>query len=321
MKMRISRLVVVTLLSPLLAASASAQQKELQQVKLNVFRVDAATVGARSRGLFAAQGIEVAIIPTPDSTQQMRGISKGTFDIASTAFDNVLAWSGREGAEIAAVAQTTDKIELPVFVRPEIRNWNDLRGKKLAVDAVDTAFALVLRRILLAHGLDLKRGDYELVAVGATGRRLESMTRGETFAGILTPPFDAKAAAAGMVRMGDHLGVLPNYPGGVFAVNRAWAKSHRDVLIGFLHAWLGGIRWAKDPANREAAVKLVATDLKLSPKAAGASVEELSATGSLNLPGLESVLSLRTQFGLTPPMGTGLAVYYDVDYYRAAKGK
>jgi ABC-type nitrate/sulfonate/bicarbonate transport system substrate-binding protein len=321
MKIGISGLVTAVSLLPLLAASAGAQQKELRQVKLNVFRVDAATAAARARGLFTAEGIEVAITPTPDSTQQMRGISKGTFDIASTAFDNVLAWSGREGAEIVAVAQTADKILLPVFVRAEIRNWSDLRGKKLAVDAVDTAFALVLRRILLAHGLDLKRGDYELVPAGATGKRLESMLRGETFAGILTTPFDTKAADAGMVRFGDHLGVLPHYPGGVLAVNRAWAKSQRDLLVGFLRAWLGGMRWVNNPANREEAIKLVAADLKLSPKAAATNVEELSAIGSLNLPGLESVLSLRTQFGFTPPKGTSLVAYYDLDYYRAATGK
>lgn len=321
MKRGISSLVIAVGLLCSLPQGVSAQKKEPRQVKLNVFRVDAATAAARARGLFTAEGIEVAITPTPDSTQQMRGISKGTFDIASTAFDNVLAWSGREGAEIVAVAQTADKILLPVFVRAEIRNWSDLRGKRLAVDAVDTAFALVLRRILLAQGLDLKRRDYELVPVGATGKRLESMLRGETFAGILTTPFDTKAAAAGMVRFGDHLGVLPHYPGGVLAVNHAWAKSQRDLLVGFLRAWLGGMRWVNNPANREEAIKLVAADLKLSPKAAATNVEELSATGSLNLPGLESVLGLRTQFGLTPPMGASLAAYYDLDYFRAAGGK
>jgi hypothetical protein len=66
---------------------------------------------------------------------------------------------------------------------------------------------------------------------------------------------------------------------------------------------------------------MVAADLKLSPKAAAGSVEELSANGSLNVPGLESVLSLRTQFGFTPPKGPAIASYYDLDYYRAAAAK
>jgi len=47
----------------------------------------------------------------------------------------------------------------------------------------------------------------------------------------------------------------------------------------------------------------------------------LSADGSLNLAGLQSVLDLRIEFGFSLPMGTALAPYYDVNYYREARGK
>lgn len=309
------------MLMALSIGTSNAQQKELRKLRLNVFRIDAATVAARGRGLFAAEGLEVAITSTPNSTDQMRGISNGTYDIASTAFDNVLAWSGREGAEIVAVAQISDRTIFPVFVRPEIKDWSDLKGKKLAADAVDTAFALVLRRILLDHGLDFSRGDYELVALGATGLRLESMVKGETFAGILNAPFDTKAMEAGMRRIGDSRDVLPDYPNTIMAVQRDWAQKNRNVLVAYLRAWLAGIRWIKDPANREEAVKLVGSELKLSPKAAAESVEELSPTGKLNLSGLETVLKLRTEFGFKLKMGDKLATYYDPDYFAAAAGK
>ena len=321
--MRSEILSFITLLGPivLLAAGASAQQKELREIRMNVFTVDAANVVARARGLFAAEGLDVKVTNTPNSTAQMRGLSKGSFEIVSTAFDNVLAWSGREGAGIVALAQTIDKVMLPVYVRPEIHDSSDLRGKKLAADAVDTAYALVLRRILLAHGLDLDHGDYQLVAVGATEHRLESMKRGETFAAILNRPYDAKGEEAGLVRFGDQRGVLPNYTATVLAVNRAWAEKNRDTVVAFLRAWLAGIRWVRDPANLEETLKLVAADQKLNSKAAAERVDEGSATGMLNVPGLEAVLNLRTQFGFKLPMGSDLKPYYDLDYYRAAQGK
>jgi ABC-type nitrate/sulfonate/bicarbonate transport system substrate-binding protein len=106
------------LLIALSISELHAQQKELRKLRLNVFRTDAATVAARARGIFAAEGLEVAITTTPNSTDQMRGISNGTYDIASTAFDNVLAWSGREGAEIVAVAQISDRTVLPFSFVP-----------------------------------------------------------------------------------------------------------------------------------------------------------------------------------------------------------
>ena len=148
MKQMRSLTVLVALLS-IVASTGKlpAQSKELKMIHLNVFRIDAATVAARVHSFFAAEGLDVDITVTPNSTDQMRGVSQGKFEIVSTAFDNVLAWSGREGAEIVAIAQISDRTVLPVFVRPEIKNWGDLKGKKLAADAVDTAFALVLRRI------------------------------------------------------------------------------------------------------------------------------------------------------------------------------
>lgn len=282
---------------------------------VNVFNVDAGLIVARARGIFAAAGLEVGIMVTPNSTDQMRGLSLGSWQIVSTAFDNVLGWSGREGAEIVAIAQVAQGITLPVYVRPEIKSWEDLRGKPLAVDAVDTAYALVLRRILLAHGLEMERGDYTLLPKGATGHRLESMIQGESFAGVLNPPWDAKADAAGMNRFADQREILPNYPGGVFAVNRKWANDNRAMLTKYLTAWDQGLRWAQDVKNRDEAIKLIAEAEKMDEKNAATRLRQLPSNGRLNLAGLQTVLDLRVQFGLTPPMGQDLPKYYDESFY------
>ncbi len=301
------------------AERTTAQTKELKKIRLNVFRVDAATAAAKVRGLFAAEGLEVETSETPNSTDQMRGVSQGKFDLVSTAFDNVLAWSGREGAEIVAIAQISDKTVLPIYVRPEIKSWSDLKGKKLAADAVDTAFALVLRRVLLANGLDMTKGDYELVALGATGARLDSMIKGETFAGVLNPPFDIKALDAGMRKIGDSREVLPDYPNTIFAVARDWGQKNRDSVLAFLRAWLKAGAWVRDPANREEAIKIVGSELKVNPKQAAERIDEQSTTGNLNLPGLQVVLDLRNQFGFKLPKGDKLPVYYDAGFISAAK--
>ena len=289
------------------------------KLRVNVFNVDAALSVGRKGGLFAASGLDVEIMVTPNSTDQMRGLGRGAWEIVSTAFDNVLGWSGREGAEIVAVAQVAQGIVLPVFVRPEIHDWKDLKGKRLAVDAVDTAYALVLRRMLLAHGLDLDRGDYELVLAGATGHRLESMDRGDTFAAILNAPWDGKASAAGHRRLADHREVLPNYPGGVFAVTRKWATDHRGLLLKFLRVWKDALRWTHDERNRSEALKLVAADQAVDEKLAGARLAQLHPDGQLNIDGLRTVLELRTSVGLTPPMGQDLERYYDAGYFREAQ--
>ncbi len=285
---------------------------------VNVFNVDAALAVARAKGLFASQGLDVDVMVTPNSTDQMRGLSQGTWPIVSTAFDNVLGWSRREGAEIVAVAQVAQGITLPVYVRPEIQNWEDLRGKPMAVDAVDTAYALVLRRVLLSHGLEMDRGDYQLIALGSTGPRLDSMTRGETFAGILNPPWDKKAEAAGHKRFADHREVLPDYPGGVFAVRRNWGGENPDLLIKYLSIWHEALGWALAEKNRKEAIAVLSEAEKIEPEAAAIRLRLLPKSGQLNLAGLQTVLNLRVQFGLTPPKGKDLTGYYDASFYNAA---
>lgn len=285
---------------------------------INVFNLDAALIVGREKEIFAANDLDVDVMVTPNSTDQMRGLGTGSWQIVSTAFDNVLGWSGREGEEIVAIAQVAQGNTLPVYVRPEIESWDDLRGKALAVDAVDSAYALVLRRVLSAHGLDMDRGDYTLIAKGTTGYRLDSMITGETFAGVLNAPWDGKAAAAGMVRFADHREVLPDYPGGVFAVARQWATENRELLIRYLRAWNEALRWCREETNHAEAIKLIAGAEKLDDKAAANRLRQLPKNGYLNLPGLQSVLDLRVQFRLTPPMGKDLAKYYHESLYREA---
>ena len=124
-----------------------------------------------------------------------------------------------------------------------------------------------------------------------------------------------------MRRIGDSREVLPDYPNTIFAVNRDWELKNRATLLAFLRAWLEGLGWVKTPANREEAIKLVGTQLKLNPKQATESVDELSTSGDLNLSGLQVVLDLRTQFGFKLNKGDKLPPYYDAAYITAAKGK
>ena len=59
----------------------------------------------------------------------------------------------------------------------------------------------------------------------------------------------------------------------MLAVNREWAQKNRETLVAYLRAWLKGMSWVKDPANRDA-IKVVATEIKLNPNQATESIED-----------------------------------------------
>ena len=97
-----------------MSSPAFSQVQELLTVNVNGFSRRPGDSHSPVERFLRRAGIEV-IMRTANSTDQMRGLSNGTYQIASTAFDNVLGWSGREGAELIAVAQIIDKAVFPVF--------------------------------------------------------------------------------------------------------------------------------------------------------------------------------------------------------------
>ena len=290
---------------------------ELRRLGLIEFAPAPVVTGGVLHGSFERQGLVIEPERTQSSTEQMKGLCEGRWLLASTAFDNVLAWSGRDDQGIVAIAPAAHGVALPVVVRPEIRHWDDLRGKPLAVDAVDTAYALVLRRVLQAHGLELDRGDYGLVPVGATPHRYASLTGGETFAAILNPPWDQRAVDAGMTRFGDHRNVLPHYPGIVYAVTRRFAEANRESVIGFLKGLIDATRWLLDPATSRQAVQQMSTGGADGAKLAR-DVDQVPRELVLDRDGLSVVLDLRVRFGLTPAHGDDLATYVDTSYAEEA---
>ena len=292
---------------------------DLAKLGLITFSESAAVALARAGGLFERHGVEVDVTRTPSSTEQMRGLIENRWQIASTAFDNVLAWSARDGGpQVVGVAQASGSVDLPVYVRPEIASWDDLRGKPLAVDAVDTAYGLVLRRILQAQGLELDR-DYAFVAAGATGYRLEAMEKGEAFAAVLNPPWNARAEEAGMRLMARHSDVVPGYPGGVFAVSRPWGEAHREEVAAFLRGLRDATRWARSPERRGAAAALAASEMSVGQEQAAQALDRLPETLGLDPAAFAVPLEIRLRFGFAPPNGTAIADYLDASYLDAAE--
>ena len=77
-----------------------------------------------------------------------------------------------------------------------------------------------------------------------------------------------------------------NRPNTIFAVTREWRQKNRESVAGYLRAWLKAGAWARDPTDREAAIKLIGAELKLNSQQSAESIDELSTNGNLNLPAL-----------------------------------
>ena len=163
-----------------------------------------------ANGIFEQRGLKVELTLTPNSRSQRDGLAAGTFDVVHSAVDNALAMI-EVGKHDVVIVTGGDSGMNEFFVQAEINSFADLRGRTLVVDAPDTAYALLAKKILAQHGL--KDGkDYTVKPVGAGVFRLKAMAESkDNTAAILNLPFTVQAEELGMKSLGRTIDLLGPY--------------------------------------------------------------------------------------------------------------
>jgi ABC-type nitrate/sulfonate/bicarbonate transport system substrate-binding protein len=216
-----------------------------------------AIFAAQHKNLFAKHGVTVELLNTPNSDVLRDGLAKGNHQIAHAAVDNAVAMAELAKADIAIVLGGDNGFNR-IVVQPEINSYQELRGKPVVVDAPNTAYALLLYKVLKDSGLN--RGDYTVRPVGGTPARLEAMTKDKAnaAAGVLNPPWSFRAFEAGLKDMGSAAEAIGAYQAGGAFVMRDWAKANSDTLVRYIRAYVEGChrltwiasRWATRPTRR-----------------------------------------------------------------------
>ena len=281
-------------------------------------------IAAISQGFFERQGLKVEVFYTSSSQELRDGLAKGEFQVAQYAVDNAVAMAAVAGHDVVIVGGGDDGMN-DLFVQPDIASLADLRGQTMIVDAPDTAYALLLKKILLMQGL--KAGDYKLVSAGGTSLRVRAMRENRDYkASMLNPPFTLVAEAAGLKRLGRAVDMLGPYQGrGSFAM-RSWVAANGDTLERYLAGFIEGTRWAVAPENRAAATALLTQRLKVPPELAARVWEGLAdpraglaRDARLDTQGFSNLLALRAEIegtwgGKAPPAER----YLDLRHYEVA---
>lgn len=321
-----SALALAAMLVGSLLAGAAAHAQETT-LRVNVFptSTNLALYWAIENGMFARRGLKIEVQNTPNSDLQRAGLAEGKFEIAHAAVDNAVAMV--EGAKKDVIIILGGDGGLNEFmVRGEINSFNDIRGKVLAVDAPNTAYALVAKKILKNNGL-LENRDYTLREVGGTLARSAAIAKDPMLvAGMVNPPFTFMLKEQGLKSMGRAQDLIGPYQAGGAFVMRDWAKANAGVLERYLAAYIEGTRAAMDTANRTAALDILVRRFKLSPQVAEQSYAALMTPGfgfyrdaRFDLDGFAKVLSLRAEIegqwgGVAPAPGK----YIDLGYYDRA---
>jgi ABC-type nitrate/sulfonate/bicarbonate transport system substrate-binding protein len=288
---------------------------------------------AEDKGLFAREQLAVKVSPTPNSVELVQSLIKNEEDVAMAAFDNVVAYQEGQGEVKLSTAPDLfafmgfSRGTVRLVVSPDVKDYDDLRGKTLAVDAIATGYSLVLQKLLQLGGL--KDGDYRLEPVGSTATRAQALMENKFSGTILTTPLEIAPESRGYRRLANAVDVLGPYQTIVGIARRSWARANRDALVSFIRASTEALDWLFDPKNRTEAVAIYRTHLPNVPEdAARRHVDALlgeregfTRCGALDSQGMMTVLRIRSELGRPRKSLTDPARYLDERYQQAANGK
>jgi ABC-type nitrate/sulfonate/bicarbonate transport system substrate-binding protein len=311
------------LVASIVAAAGAAQP---QALRVNAFpNAKALPLHAGlAKGIYARHGIALELSFTENSTRQREGLAAGTIDIALAAVDNAVAMVEVANQDVIIVTGGDSGMN-EFFVQPFVRSFADLRGRVLVVDAPDTAYALLAKKILLKHGLESGR-DYVVKPVGRGELRLKAMAQDkDNAAAILNLPFTIQAEELGLKSLGSTVDMLGPYQANGAFVQRAWAIRNGPLLERFIAAYIESLRWAMHPANREEATGMLMEKLKL-PRGVAERTYRMLADPSrgftpdarFDRQGFDNMLALRAEM---ESRGAGPAKpekYFDLSYYERA---
>ena len=323
-------LLILALLTSLIGCAGIAvtpPANDPMTLRVNVFRsaTNIPIYMAEEKGAFAKRNIRLELQFTPNSSDQRAGLAAGRSDIAHTAADNAVAMV-EVGKVDAVILGGGDSGLLELFVRPEIKSLTDVRGKAMVVDAPNTAYALVARKILKNAGLVDGR-DYRHVPIGGTESRVNAFSlTPDNAVGLLNPPWTFVAESRGARSFGKVKDLFGPYQAIVPIAMRSWTQSNSVVLERYLAAYIEGCRMTFDPSNRAEVISVLRKRLNLTQEVASLSYEGLIQPGyglsrdcRFDMAGFRNALSLRAEIegqwgGVTPEPNK----YLELGYYERA---
>lgn len=277
-------------------------------------------------GLFAARGVDLRLVSTENSREQRTGLARGDFQIVHVAFDNAVSMKDVDGEDVVVIMGGDSGMN-ELFVQPEITSIEGIKGRRLIVDAPDTAFALQAYKILADHGLT-RDHDYEVKSVGRGELRIAAMQADKNnSAAILNLPYSLDALRLGFRSLGDTTKFVGPYQAGSAFVMRAWAQTHRDLLVRYIAAYLEGLHMVLDPRRHDDCMQILMEELGTERQVAQETLVLLRQPGFglepdavMDEEGMRNTLALRASLQVGAAGDLDPSRYIDVSYHAEALG-
>jgi ABC-type nitrate/sulfonate/bicarbonate transport system substrate-binding protein len=282
------------------------------------------TLIADREGFFTREGLSFRNVLVPGGGDKMiAALDDGTVDVThvATAF---LISRNLAGSDAVAIAAEFDNPIYSLVAKPEISSFADLKGRVIGLADEAGTVAYATKQLLAANGIGAE--DFKTRIISGTPARVECLKRGACDAVPLGQPQDFVAMKAGYRLLGRSDEAVPAFLYTVTAARRSWAAAHSDVVIRYVRALDAAFRFIRDPARRDAVMRMLAEAAGSSEEAARATLalyldrdrHVLPRRGEIELGGLQPVIAFMAEAGLVQAPLPAAERFVDLRYLQAA---
>lgn len=231
--------------------------------------------------LFAKQGVAkhqgksytMEAVRYQGTPPMITAMAAGELDIAPLAFSTIAIAIQNAGLNDLRIISDEfkdgyqDYFSIPYMVRKDgdIKRVEDLKGRIVATNAAGAAVDIASKAMLKKHGLVAPR-DYTVVEASFPNMKAMLLEKKVELIPAV-PPFSfdpgLNAEARPLFRQKEALGLTQMI---IWCARESFIKKNRAAMVDFMEDVTRAIRWYKDPANRDEAMKILGDAMKVPPE-------------------------------------------------------
>ena len=163
------------------------------------------------------------------------------------------------GADVTVVASSMTKGLQRLLVRSEIKSYQDLKNKKIAITRFGSAGHLAL--LLMLKKWNMRPEDVQIVQLESSPAMLATMDKGGLDGAVLTLPSFFLAEDKGYRVLGDPAEMDIVYLQNTLESTRSFVRKNRDTVLRFLKGYIEGIAYFKK--NKKESIEVLRKQLRI----------------------------------------------------------
>ncbi len=214
---------------------------------------------AEKSGMWKKNDLEVDSSPLLIREKAVEALKNGHVDIISGNHHNLYVRNAKNGEDFVHLAQATNNWnENKMVVANGIQSVKELKGKRVAIDKLSGHTGLNVWLFLRQEGLDLDKGEVELVdSLESPEERWKAVLKGDFAATFIGIPHNIRAARAGARVI--EVRRMPMIRGVTLTTTMSFVNSHEDEIRRLIRGMVEAIHFFL--TKKEETLKILKRDI------------------------------------------------------------